>query len=418
MADSANDFSTLNGMFKMRYADHIGRVTPKCSILSKLITFDKKDVLGNEYNYPVTLSNEWGVTFAGGQEGLITLNSAVAAQMENAQLFGQSIYMQSVVTYNAAMAAKAGNEVAFDSIVGNTVWNLKQNAVRILEIELLYGQTGFGQVASSSSNTSTTAVLVMPASSFSAAIVSNLNNALINFYNGSSLISSGNDSIFTITSVSTQNLTITVTGTSTGITALLAALPGTLDIYLNGAYGTEMAGLKKIMQNTGTLFSIDASIYNLWQANTYTVSGQLTRGDLNNAVALAVGRGLDEDVIVLVNPITFADLNTTEAGSRVYPTAGGEAINGFDRIEFYSSNGKMKIVPHLFVKQGDAFILPVKTAKRIGSTDWTFNIPGAPDGEFFLHLPTQNGYVLRLFSNQALILEEPAKTVYISGIVN
>lgn len=416
--DPAGDFSTLNGNFKQRYAPYIGMLCPQERILGELIKFDTKDLLGLYYNYPVTLTNEWGFTAAPGQEDLITLNPGISAQMQNAQLYGQSLYAQAVITYNAALAART-SEQAFDTAIGYKIVNLKQSADRLLEIELLYGSEGIMQVSAYSNVDTFNTTLTIVASSFSAGILSNLINAPVQFYNSSNvLISTGADSIFTVTKGSTNAQTVTVNGTTTGITALQTALSGVLDMYFSGFNGVEMAGLKKILTNTGTLFGIDASAYDLWRGNTYTVTGQLVRNDLNLAIAEAQGRGLNEDVIVLVNPQTFANLNTSESGSRIYPTAGAKGVNGFERLEFSNGKTKMTIITHIYVKAGDAFAFPAKTTKRVGSTDWTFNIPGAPEGEFFFHLPTQNGYVLRMVSNQALIMEKPAFGVYISGIVN
>jgi len=417
--DSAGDFTTLNGNFKQRYAPYIGMLCPQERILGELIKFDTKELLGLYYNYPVTLTNEWGFTAAPGQEDLITLNNAISGVMQNAQLYGQSLYAQATVTYNAALAAKTSAQ-AFDTAIGYKILNLKQSADRLLEIELLYGSEGIMQVnAYANVDTNNTTLTIVP-SSFSAGILSNLINAPVQFYDNGSLVSSGADSIFTVTKGSTNAQTVTVNGTATGITALQTAAADGLDMYFNGFYGVEMAGLKKILTNTGTLFGIDASAYDLWRGNTYTVTGQLVRNDLNNAIAEAQGRGLNEDVIVLVNPQTFANLNSSESGSRIYQKgeAGAKGVNGFERLEFSNGKTKMTIITHIYVKAGDAFAFPAKTTKRVGSSDWTFNIPGAPEGEFFFHLPTQNGYVLRMVSNQALILEKPAFGVYISGIVN
>lgn len=417
-----NDFSTMEGIFKQRYAPKIGRLTPKCGILSKLIKLDNRALLGDMYNYPVYLTNEWGATAAQGQAGMVPLNSSISAQSKNARIDGNSMYITSTVAYDAAAAASNGDMASFDTIVGNTVVNMKTNAVRLLEFQLLYGSSGLATSSHSVNIGATSTTITVDTASFAAGIWSNLQNAKVQFYNGASLISSGVDSIFTVTSVNTSAKTAVITGTATGITALDTALTTlTLDVYLNGFYGNEMAGLKKIMTNSGTLFNIDASVYDLWRANVYPVSGQLVRADLNAAIETAAGRGLDQDVVVLVNPMTYGTLNTTESGSRVYQAAdvgGKTGVNGFERIEYFSSTGKMAIIPHPFVKQGDAFVLPVPTAKRIGSTDWTFNINGAPNGPFFLHIPGYTGYEMRIMSNQALILEAPAKTVYISGITN
>ena len=56
----------------------------------------------------------------------------------------------------------------------------------------------------------------------------------------------------------------------------------------------------------------------------------------------------------------------------------------------------------LFVKEGYAYIVPPKELERIGSTEVTFQMPGVEEGRFFRLLNDENGYELRLYTDQSL----------------
>jgi hypothetical protein len=180
-----------------------------------------------------------------------------------------------------------------------------------------------------------------------------------------------------------------------------------------------MAGMHKILTNTGTLFNISAATYNLWKGNTATVSGQLTMGKLLSAISKAVVRGLNEKVVVCVNPKTWANLASDLAALRrfdgSYDKKKGE--NGVESISYVGQNGEIEIISHSLVKAGQAFVFPPKRAKRIGAQEISFKTPGRED-EIFLHLPSNAGFELRVYSDQALFIEAPARCVYIDGFTN
>jgi hypothetical protein len=249
-------------------------------------------------------------------------------------------------------------------------------------------------------------------------------NAQIVFYNGSTLVSSGSDAIFTITSVDVDNRKLTLSGTATGIGDLDTALAaGDRQIYWYGSVTgslsfSNFAGVDKIVTNTGTLFGISAATYNLWKGSSYSASsGALTLSKVSSAVAQAVNRGLAEDVTCFVNPRTWANLMSDQAALRRHGAETGKAEDGFEALRFHGQNGAIDITSTSMVKEGEAFILPLKRLKRIGAQDMSFKTPGRGD-EIFLHIPDKAGYELRVWAHQALFCETPAKCVKITSIVN
>ena len=192
-----------------------------------------------------------------------------------------------------------------------------------------------------------------------------------------------------------------------------------LKVYFKGAYGKEMSGLDKIITNTGTLFNINASVYDLWRGNVVSTTGTLNLNKVQKAVATAVERGLDEEAVLLVSPRTWQDLSAEQSAYRKFDSSydSKEMENGSERLVFYSQNGKIEVISHNCVKAGEAFIVPLKRVKRVGSTDITFETPGRSD-EIFLHLANNAGFELRCYADQAILVETPARCVKITGIVN
>jgi hypothetical protein len=293
-----------------------------------------------------------------------------------------------------------------------------------LEISCLYGGLGgVGEADSSVNASATSTVVLLTVASWASGIWAGMEGAQIQFYTvaGDALVSSGADAVFTISAVDDANYKLTVTGTATGITALDSALgTGNSYIYFNGAHGNEMSGLNAILVNAGSLFNIDASVYTLWKSQTYSASSAaLTLGKILSATSLAVQRGLNEKASVLVNPQTWSNLVTDLAAFRKFDSSykPSKAENGWENVTFYSQNGELEIISHNCVKKGEAFIVPIKKIKRLGAQDVSFKTPGRED-EIFLHLPSNAGFELRLYTDQAIFLETPARAVKITGIVN
>jgi hypothetical protein len=191
-------------------------------------------------------------------------------------------------------------------------------------------------------------------------------------------------------------------------------------IYINGSYGNEFAGLHLIMTNTGTLFNISAATYTLWKGNTYSAgSAALSFTKVNSAIARAVEKGLDSDVVVLVNPRTWSDLLSDQAALRRYDGSykEDEIEQGAKSIKFYGQNGMIEVCPSIYVKQGYSYILPMDDLIRVGSSDITFKRPGQGE-EFFRDLETAAGYELRAYCDQAIFSAAPGRMVLIKDVVN
>lgn len=415
----------LDGLFKNVYASKIEDLIPKSNKLQQEISFDVGEKIGLQFNQPVMLSDEGGATYnTSTQASAFSLNAAVGGIMQNAQISGSEIVLRSWLPYRDAARATSGGEAAFTSATELQVKNNIKSARKRLEIALLYGGSGLATTASSANVNATTTDVTFTAATWATAMWSGMINSVFNFYDAGVIVGTNGttDTKFVLTSITPSTRVVRFTSTAQGITDLDAAIvadPTTVLAYFDGAFGEECVGLDAITTNTGTLFNISASTYDLWKGNTYTTTGALTLGKILNGLAGAVGRGLDEDGILLVNPNTWQDLSTNEAALRRYDSSykSSEAMNGNESICYYGQNGKVEIMPHLFVKGGNAFFFVPDRMKRIGSVDVTFEQPGT-GGRIFFNIPDRAAYEFRSYTDQALFCEKPTTLVKFSGFTN
>lgn len=224
----------------------------------------------------------------------------------------------------------------------------------------------------------------------------------------------------TVSAINVDSKSILIQGAAGDLTALNGTgAGGYFRFYAAGTNGADEAvGLDKIFTNTGTLFGIDASVYSLWKANVYNVGGALTLAKIQAGVAVAASRGLSEDVCIYVNPTVWQQLSTEQVAYRMLDSSYStkKVQNGFEALEFFSQNGKLTVMAHKYVKEGEAFLLPPDRAVRIGSSDVSFNIPGTDNGQIFIQNPTTAGFTFRIFSQQNLLVTKPANCVKFTGI--
>lgn len=413
--------TTLTGLFKDVYEDKIVNLVPESSVNQKRIKFvenDKRE--GRMLHQPVLLSLPSGLTFG---VGAVALNNPIASTMGDAQIQGAGMTLADRITYDVAAKAASGGVRAFVEATELIVDALTQSMSKFIEIELMWGNSAtgtLGQATTATSGTATTCTITIDTAEWATGIWSGLENMAIDLYITSGTVKVNAVTALTVTAVNPGTRVVSLLGNAADITAVVANNGTAQQIYPYLAVGNEMNGFYNILTNTGNLFNINAGTYALWQANTYSaVSSALNFGKIQSGVALATARGLIEDVTVEINPTTYANVVTSQAGARRYDSSykNKEAENGMQSLTFWGPNGKIELVPHIFMKQGYGFVLPMKRCQRTGATDLTFTLPGMP-GEFFLQLPGYTAYELRCYTLQAAFLQTPAKAVLINNIVN
>lgn len=409
MASSANTIDTLNGMFKEVYADKIENLIPDGVKLYNMIPFNKESkALGNLYHQPVVLGLEHGVTYGGPNGDAFALNSSIAGVMKDAQVQGYEMVLRSVLSVGAA-SRSLNSASSFEKSTKHLVANMLRSFSRRLEVQLLYGKRGIGAVASISSQK----ILISDAS-WAPGVWAGSETMLIDVYQSDrTTLRKAN---IEIESVSFDDRSITIkSGTD------ISAVSANDVIFYKGAQGNEFDGIDQIIRNTGTLFNISASSYNLWQGNVQANGGtarDLSFQVITEAVTRLVEKGLaDQDVIVLINPVQFDVLLAEQDAKRLYDSSYSKAAyeSGSHEIKFASQNGAIKIMSSIYVKAGSAYVLCMDEFLRVGSSDITFKQPGF-EGEFFRILNDSNGYELRAYTDQALFCSAPGRNAVIDDL--
>jgi hypothetical protein len=402
--------NTVPGIFKEVYADSLVNALPNFAILQRRVNFNEMEMTGDKYVVGVKLQHEHGFTYgpSSGANTLLTLNASVAGYIGRAQIEGYQIVLRSRIDYASASKAAAKGKKAFASAYGALVENMKESFAKRLELSLLYGQRGLGQVTSNTSG-----ALLLTATSWAPGIWSGMKDCILEAFDGVTGTDTQHNGDLTISAVDISARTVTVTGTN-------AAVVANDHLFFKGARTAsafnECPGLDKIMTNTGTLFNISAATYELWKANSSAVGGAISMSALLTGVNKCVAMGLMEDVQVLIAPSKWSVLNSDQAALRAYDDkySPEKAENGFEGLLYHSTNGKIEVISHPMVKEGEAFIVPLKRVKRVGSSDIAFKQEGTD--ELVLHVMDVSAYEIRVFSDQGLFVEVPALCCKLTGI--
>lgn len=356
----------------------------------------------------VILQQEHGITFASSDEDAFNLLPAVAGAIKDAQVRGNPMVMRSILGYAAASRAMKGGAQAFQEATKYLVANMLRSMSKKLEIQMLYGQKGYGVVETTPVSTT----VAISDAEWAPGIWAGAEGMPIDIYDITGATLRGT---FTVSSVDLDAKTITLS-----TSPVAAGVVATDVIYHKGAFGNEFAGIHKILETTsGTMFNINVGQFNLFKGNSYNVAGALSFSKLTKAAARPVEKGLDSKLTVLVNPRGWADLLNDQSALRSYDSSYSPVSveNGSKTIKFYSQNGELEIIPSIYVKEGYAYGLALEDWVRVGSSDITFKRPGQGE-DFFRDLENSAGYEMRLYTDQAVFCSAPGKNVLLTGIVN
>ena len=282
---------------------------------------------------------------------------------------------------------------------------MTRSIAKKLEITLFHGQMGYGTVASTSGN-----VITVTTAEWAPGIWAGAEKMPLEIRDTTGATSRG---VCNVTSVDLSARTVTVD-------ALPAGTTGTDVIWHRSAYGNEFAGVHKILTNTGTIFNISASTYSLWASQTQSAgSAELTMDVLEDAIALAVAKGLEGDTTVYVNPKTWSDLLSEQTAKRSYDQSYSSEVlkNGSKAVEFYSQSGKVSVEPSIYVKEGYAYVLNLEDFSKVGSTDVTFN-RASGEGKYFREMENNLGFELKCLCDLALFCSAPGRSALINLIIN
>ena len=402
----------LNALFKEVYADKLERLVPDNVRLQTDIKFSEADSTGDMFVQPVMLTEEQGFTHNKDNKLAFRINDAIPADYEDAFVDGVSLVLKSQISYQQAAKAAKGGAKSFVNGTAQMMEALRKSVAKRLEILILYGESNQGlarvktAVASASATSQT---LALKDAEWADGIWAGAKGVELDIYTGT-----------------TKNQTVTVTAVNLATKTLTvqSEVPATVAVndvlVYKGSQGTTFLGLDAIMSdNSDTIFNIDRGVYELWRSNVSAVGGKLTVKSILNAAALAVGRGLSGDVNLYVNHKTYESLNESiHADKRSidssYNMSKQNLANKMVCVTYQS--GTITVVPSIFVKESEAYMLPPKVCKRIGAQDVSFRTPGFDKDHIFHRMEQNLGFAVRCFTHQALFVEYPAHCVKLTGI--
>ncbi len=377
---------------------------------------------GDFYQFPIKLQHPHGVAYNTDHSAFAT-PTQVDSVVVKAQLEGSEIGMIDRVSYGiASKLGKTNSESsrAYKQAIGEMIEGLMLSGELRRELTLLYGSgtTGLanlGVVDTINSAVTTVLTVSLTRASFSNGIWRQLKGAFFDFHTSGGTSHAAN-APFILTGYDSATGRLTFSGNATDVASVAVADV----ITFRTSRATQCVGLQAILENSGSLFGISAATFPQWKANSYPVGGPLTFDKLMEGLAAPSENGLDDGINVYLGHRAWVDLMTDEAALRRHmgADAAGEAKAGYSKLEFESGAGVLRLIKHRYMKQGIAMALPVQHAARVGSTDLTFSVPGNKNEWFWRELDANFGSEIRLYSDQAVVLEKPDYAVLFTGIAS
>jgi hypothetical protein len=411
--------SSLNGFFYEIYDKIVDPIPDMAKFMAKVGFKGGALEIGNKLHLNVVVSDEGGFTYAARDSGAFAVNDGVSFETQDAQVDAFQLLLQGSVDYESAARASSSRK-AFLELVGKKLQVMVASTKRRFESELWYGQsdTILGTVGSITVGRLS---FVIAPFEWAPMMWQGKKGHQIDFYvigAAGALRPAGR---YTIVSVALDTRTITIDK------ALDASVVATDVIAWYGSYGATTAvpktcaGNLRISGNTGTLFNIDAALYDVWAGNVLDVSSKkLTLAIVMQAMGKLANRGLDADALLWTSPATWSTLVTDQAALRRY---GAEIVpvakNGAKGIEFFYQTGKITILGHGMMKEGYSVVNEMAKWKRVGAQDFSFKTPGLEDGkDIFWHDPNKAGFSYRYYGAQSLFCEMPSHQLIFKNIDN
>jgi len=395
---TTNTPATLASRLKEVYPDGPTVLVPAVNELhGKRLKFRKDIMLGEQARFDIQLSGEQGFTVG---QGEVTLNGASAQDSQKCIVDAFSVILQSNVSYDAITRAKSSKAAFATFNDSRYIPSAESYRTRCELLSMGYGRQGLGVVSANASG-----VLTLTAGSWCSAMWMTLKGAKLEAFTALTGGSQHNGDLV-VTGVSIANKTVTVSGTSGSVVAN--------DIlFLKGHRGNCPYGIMDIATNTGTLYNIDASVYELWAATHYDVgTSALTLGKISIASASAADKGCAEKLTCFVPNKAFQAMVNDQAALREYGAnySGKKAETGFESIVFHGATGLIEIVPYMFSKEGQFVMFPERFCSLIGSEEMANQV--GQGGDIYFDLESTGAKQLRWFSDWTVFCEKPGFIVW------
>ena len=319
---SVNGASPLNALFKEIY-NELKDLVPANTKMADMIPFAPGDKeLGAAYNEPVVLGLEGGITYGGSDGEAFALRTPSSFTLKNARVKSVEMVLRSAISTAVASRSQNSNG-AFQRGIKLLTGNMMKSMYHRLEVSLIYGQKGIGEIESVALVSGNTEVKVKDQEWAAGIWVGTTKHKVDVFAND---LSSSIAAEVAIVGYDIEAKTVTLTGDLTG------SLADDQRIFFSGACEAgpvhkDMLGLHAIAETRGTLFEINNTNEPLFQGNivdvgTSSTAAKLSFAKVEEAVARAVEKGLgEEQMTVMVNVNSWNDLLTEQTAKRRYDSS-------------------------------------------------------------------------------------------------
>ena len=410
--------------FKVRYGKFINPL-PSDNTLADYSEFvGAEERPGKQFQFPVQVTIEHGQTHDV-SDTAFALEPAIDSELKEAIIDGATVMMVGNIPYNVIARGKQG---AANGNSGGSFWKpidlktkaLMQGGELYRELDLLYGPGtaaaalgNIGVVAASVSGSSLTAgqVVRLTTGSWAPGIWNNFIKGKVDIYESDGTTLRAADVQVTAVGATNCRLTLINTSSSAVVAANDILVPKT-------SKGKSCIGVQAILENSGSIFGIDAAVYPMWRCLSMSIGGALSRAKIVQFCSRLYPNGMSGGAKLFVGGAAFADLSEEASALQRY-TENTDKVKrqGNDNLEYNTSIGVINVALHRYLKQSIGMLIAKNVLKRVGSSDLTFSLPGTNQW-FYQELPSNAGSQIRIFSNQAPILEIPYYCGIMTGIAS
>jgi hypothetical protein len=434
---STIETSAVQEILKDKYGEYYDLI-PKFAICRQNMGgLQEAQKFGRKFVTAVTLQLPHGHTLNGATAtygSSFALNDSAAGRTEQAELAGTEYINRDFISYGLISSSKNGDLSAFKAGLDLVVQNLNTSSGYMLELMTLYGGRWMGEVSGATFSDPAPAnsgandiVVYVTKREWAAGIWSLAVGQLVDVYAvtgtypntalGTIRNTTGTVTVKSVDgSIRKLTLTFSVAGERAAVVETDCIVPrGAKDNWSLGIAQTAVTS-----SYLGTLYTIDCSLYPMFQASRTSQTGTATWAKIVSTAAQMTARGGMRDYTVLSSPWTFNDINNDQAALRQYQNDyGGKFVNGADgsrdsTLVYNGPNGTLTVVSHPMVKAGEVFLLDWSTWKYVGSSMPTFNLPGQPEW-FLQQQPDNAGSQLRQWWDLAPMCMAPAALGFVYG---
>jgi len=408
---SVQDFSALN---KTVFGHAPETLVPNIAKIQQDIDFSEGDKMGDYFEQPVRLALPGGFTRAKGDgtAGAFSLNGAVAGAQKKAKVYGFQLTLQDQMAYEDLNKAANAGQQAYKNATAFFWEGMQLSMRKMLEEMCLYGNVGIGQVgvySAANGSYGGQPTVQISLAEWAPQLWSGLEGALIDVMSGSTASVRGTPAIV---SVDIDNRIIVLSAT-------VASCAANDVIYFKGGYGKEMVGLYNMFTTSGTLFGIDNSVYSLWKPTNHVVNGAFSFQALKKGLAKGMNRGLMYPINIYASTGAVDDLIGDVHQLRTIDKSEVKKVElGADEVVYKFAGITATVKAHPMVKNGHAFGVVPQFAKRVGSADIAFGMPGRTDGKVFFDLENTAAVEARMYTHQSIFSEMIGVNILWSSITN